>query len=251
LQENLNHAITVGEFDEIRKGVYASDESVCGQFVTADTSAGPIVLHTASIVEPHAHLRGPLWVGEQAIVRSHASVRGGVAVGSHSRIGGEVQDSVVEPYSNKQHLGFLGHSYLGSWVNWGAGTSNSNLKNTYGSVKMLYGQKQIDTGMTFLGCIVGDHVKSAINTSIFSGKTIGPCSMLYGFVTENVPAFTNFARQFGDITEIALETAIEGERRMMARRNVAMTAERQAMLREIFERTRDQRQDLPCRPPRF
>ena len=92
------------------------------------------------------------------------------------------------------HHGYLGHSYLGSWVNFGAGTSNSDLKNTYGPVNMEYRGRKIGTGMQFVGCFVGDYVKTAINTSIFTGKTIGVCSMVYGFVTANVPAFCNYAK---------------------------------------------------------
>ena len=132
----------------------------------------------------------------------------------------EIEIAIVEPYSNKQHHGFLGHSYLGSWINLGAGTSNSDLKNTYGNVKMEYRGEQVATGMQFCGCILGDYSKSAINTGIFTGKTVGCCSMLYGFVTTNVPSFVNYARLFGQVTELPPEVMIATQQRMFARRNV-------------------------------
>ena len=108
-----------------------------------------------------------------------------------------MEAAVVEPYSNKQHHGFLGHSYLGSWINLGAGTCNSDLKNTYGTVNMEYPGGKAATGMQFLGCVMGDYSKTAINTGIFTGKVIGVCSMMYGFVTSNVPSYVNYARLFG------------------------------------------------------
>ena len=94
-----------------------------------------------------------------------------MALGHTTKIGGEIEASIVEPYTNKQHHGFLGHSYLGSWINLGAGTCNSDLKNTYGNVKMDYRGESVATGMQFVGCFMGDYAKTAINTGIFTGKT--------------------------------------------------------------------------------
>ena len=129
-----------------------------------------------------------------------AVLKDGVAIGARAKIGGEIEASIVEPLSNKQHHGFLGHSYVGSWVNLGAGTSNSDLKNTYGSVTMDYGGRRVPSGMQLVGCFIGDYAKTAVNTGIFTGKAIGVCSMAYGFVTTNVPGFTNYARSLGQVT---------------------------------------------------
>ena len=150
----------------------------------------------------------------------HAAIKHGVALGHTTKIGGEVEASIIEPYSNKQHHGFLGHSYLGSWINLGAGTSNSDLKNTYGQVNMEYGGRKVSTGMQFVGAIVGDYAKTAINTSIFTGKVVGACSMVYGFVTTNVPSFVNYARLFGQVSEAPVEVLVATQRRMFARRGV-------------------------------
>jgi glucose-1-phosphate thymidylyltransferase len=198
--------------------------------IDADTSIGPYCL-----------LRGPAYLGPRTRVIEHAAIKDGVSVGHTVKIGGEVEASIIEPYTNKQHHGFLGHSYLGSWINLGAGTCNSDLKNTYGLVKMEYRGQSAATGMQFMGCIVGDYSKSAINTSIFTGKVIGACSMLYGFVTTNVPSFVNYARSFGQVTELPPEVMIATQERMFARRKVAQRPVDARLIESMYELTRHER----------
>jgi glucose-1-phosphate thymidylyltransferase len=172
----------------------------------------------------------------------HASIKDGVSIGHTTKIGGEVEASVIEPYTNKQHHGFLGHSYLGSWINLGAGTCNSDLKNTYGKVNMDYAGQRVATGMQFVGCMMGDYSKTAINTGIFTGKTVGVCSMLYGFVTANVPSFVNYARLFGQVTELPPEVMIATQERMFRRRNVAQRPCDIQLVHDMYELTREERQ---------
>lgn len=166
----------------------------------------------------------------------------GVAVGHMAKIGGEVMASVVEPYSNKQHHGYLGNSYVGSWVNLGAGTSNSDLKNTYGEIRMEYDGDKIGTGSQFMGCVIGDYVKSAVNTSIFTGKIVGVCSMLYGFITMNVPGFVNYAQTLGYVTEVPLDVAVTAQQRVFRRRNVPHRPHDVELIHELFELTRAERE---------
>src|SRR5262249_16536497 len=154
---------------------------------------------------------------------------------------GEVEASIVEPYSNKQHSGFLGHSYVGSWVNMGAGTANSDLKNSYGPITMEYGGRKVATGMQFIGCFVGDHAKTAIHTRIFTGKTVGVCSMSYGFVSANVPSFVNYARSLGSLSEVPVEVAAKAQERMFTRRGVQQRPRDAQLLRDLHELTRDER----------
>ncbi|MEX2027317.1 MAG: glucose-1-phosphate thymidylyltransferase, partial [Pirellulaceae bacterium] len=141
-----------------------------------------------------------------------------------------------------QHHGFLGHSYLGSWINLGAGTCNSDLKNSYGTVKMEYRGQQVSTGMQFVGCLIGDYSKTAINTGIFTGKTVGCCSMVYGFVTTNVPSFVNYARLFGQVTELPVDVMAASQQRMFARRNVEQRPCDVQLLQAMYELTRNERQ---------
>ena len=157
-----------------------------------------------------------------------------------SLVGSEM--CIRDSYSNRQHHGFLGHSYLGSWINLGAGTCNSDLKNTYGIVNMDYNGERVSTGMQFIGCIMGDYAKTAINTSIFTGKLIGPGSMLYGFVTTNVPAFVNYARSFGQVTESPPGILELTQKRMFMRRNVPQRPADIQLIHDLYALTRDQRQ---------
>ena len=219
--DNLELRISEGEYEQLSDGVFLAKGAKLGEHVVTDTSDGPIVLEANVTVGPLSFLSGPLHVGRNATINEHASIKHHVALGHTTKVGGEVSESIIEPYSNKQHHGFLGHSYLGSWVNLGAGTSNSNLKNTYGKINMNYGGgERVATDMQFMGCVVGDYSKSAINTSIFTGKIIGVGAMLYGFITRNVPGFVNDARGFGQISEVTPQVMIAIQQRTFGRRNV-------------------------------
>lgn len=207
-----------------------------------DASDGPIVMDADATVGSHSYLCGPALLGRKCKVKEHAAVKDKVTLGHTAKIGGKIESSIVEPYTNRQHHGFLGHSYLGSWINLGAGACNSDLKNTYGRINMEYGGERVDTGMQFLGCIMGDYAKTAINTGIFTGKTIGVCSMVYGFVTTNVPSYVNYARSFGQVTELPPEVMQQTQQRMFARRNVEQRPCDIRLLHAMFELTRSERQ---------
>jgi len=242
LESNLTHRLECGGYREIADGVFAANVASLGQYCVTDTSRGPVLLDEGATVGAYSLLRGPAYLGPKARVIEHSAIKDAVAVGHTTKIGGEIEASIVEPYTNKQHHGFLGHSYLGSLINLGAGTSNSDLKNTYGTVKMEYRGEQIATGMQFVGCIMGDYAKTAINTGIFTGKTVGCCSMVYGFVTTNVPSFVNYARLFGQVTELPPEVMIATQQRMFARRNVEQRECDIGLIQAMFELTRHERQ---------
>jgi UDP-N-acetylglucosamine diphosphorylase / glucose-1-phosphate thymidylyltransferase / UDP-N-acetylgalactosamine diphosphorylase / glucosamine-1-phosphate N-acetyltransferase / galactosamine-1-phosphate N-acetyltransferase len=242
LGENLEDRIGSGAYREVADGVFAAEGAALGEYVVTDTRSGPIVLDAGASIGPYTLLRGPAYLGARAKVIEHSAIKDHVSVGHTVKIGGEVEASIIEPYTNKQHHGFLGHSYLGSWINLGAGTCNSDLKNTYGYVKMDYRGEAVATGMQFMGCVVGDYSKSAINTSIFTGKVIGACSMLYGFVTTNVPSFVNYARSFGQVTELPAEIMVATQQRMFARRQVAQRPCDARLLHAMYELTRHERQ---------
>ena len=242
MESNLAYRLKSGRFREIADGVFAAEGAALGQHVVSDTSKGPILLDEGATVGPHCFLRGPAYLGPKSRVTEQSAIKDGVSLGHTTKIGGEVEASIVEPYSNKQHYGFLGHSYLGSWINLGAGTCNSDLKNTYGTVRMDYRGESVATGMQFVGCMMGDYAKSAINTGIFTGKTIGVCSMVYGFVTTNVPSFVNYARLFGQVTELPAEVMIATQQRMFARRNVPQRPCDAQLIHDMYELTRHERQ---------
>ena len=240
--DNINERLRSGNYKEISDGVFAAENVKIGQYLVTETSDGPIVIDSDASIGPFCYLHGPVYVGQKARVIEYAMLKDYVTVGHTTKIGGEVEASIIEPYTNKQHHGFLGHSYLGSWINMGAGTCNSDLKNTYGEVAMEINGRRKGTGMQFVGCIIGDYSKTAINTSIFTGKIIGVCSMVYGFVTTNVPSFVNYARSFGQVTEAPVDIMIQTQARMFNRRKVEQCPCDVQLLRDMFELTRHERQ---------
>jgi glucose-1-phosphate thymidylyltransferase len=222
-------------------GVYVGEGVKIAATAVFHPDDGPIVLDDGVTVLDFTYLTGPLYVGPKSRIIERSSVKEQVFIGPTCKIGGEIECSVIEAYTNKQHHGFLGHSYVGSWVNMGAGTSNSDLKNTYGMVRMEVNGERLDTGMQFVGCVIGDYSKTAINTSIFTGKIVGASSMLYGFVTTNVPSFCNYARSFGEVTAMSVEAALETQKRMFLRRKVEQTADDVALMHAMHQRTRHER----------
>lgn len=240
LRENLEYRLRDG-YRQQADGVFVADGVTIGPHLATDTSAGPILFDSGASLGPFCYISGPAYVGPGARLIEMAVLKDGVAIGARAKIGGEIETSIVEPFSNKQHHGFLGHSYVGSWVNLGAGTSNSDLKNTYGSVTMEYDGRRVPTGMQLVGCFIGDYAKTAVNTGIFTGKAIGVCSMAYGFVTTNVPGFTNYARSMGQMTEIGVDVAVATQARMFARRGIEQRPCDVELLRSLFELTRAER----------
>jgi UDP-N-acetylglucosamine diphosphorylase / glucose-1-phosphate thymidylyltransferase / UDP-N-acetylgalactosamine diphosphorylase / glucosamine-1-phosphate N-acetyltransferase / galactosamine-1-phosphate N-acetyltransferase len=228
-------------FEQRADGVFIAAGARLGDYVLTETQTGPIVIDEGAYVGPYTLLRGPIYIGPKSKILEHAAIKDAVSLGHTTKIGGEVEASVVEPFTNKQHHGFLGHSYLGSWINLGAGTCNSDLKNTYGTVNMEYPYGKAATGMQFLGCVMGDYSKTAINTGIFTGKVIGVCSMMYGFVTGNVPSYVNYARLFGQMTTLPPEVMIATQQRMFSRRKVEQRPADIQLLHDMYRMTQVER----------
>src|SRR6185295_4718482 len=139
---------------------------------------GPVTIEEGCEVHPFTRIEGPCYVGPKTILLG-AKVREGCSFGPMCRIGGEVEESIVHGYSNKYHDGFLGHAYVGEWVNLGALTTNSDLKNDYSEVKVtLDGRTQLSTGSNKVGALIGDHVKTSIGTLLNTGAYVGAMSVL-------------------------------------------------------------------------
>ena len=241
IQDHLNQRIATGQLREIRDGVFVGDSEL-SDLVATDTSQGPIVIESQVKIRPFACLNGPVYLDSHACLSEHTVLKNGVTIGPYAKVGGEVGASVIEAYSNKSHYGYLGHSYVGQWVNLGAGTSNSNLKNSYGNIRMEVGSQSVDTQMQFMGCVIGDYTKSAINTSIFTGKIIGACSMLYGYVTTNVPSYANYARTFGQITDANPEIVALTQKRAFQRRGIEQQEWQRELLKKAYNLVASHRQ---------
>ncbi len=210
--------------------------------VVIDTEGGPVIIGKNAKVFPQATIIGPAYIGDGSWVKVGAQIYENTTIGPVCKVGGEIEESIIHGYSNKQHAGFLGHSYIGSWVNLGADTNNSDLKNNYGTVKVYIGAEQIDTGLQFVGLTMGDHSKSAINSMFNTGTVVGVCSNIFGFgfPPKYVPSFS-WGAAGETFTTFSMEKAIGVARRVMARRKIDLTAVEEKLFRNIFEQTSEDR----------
>ena len=197
---------------------------------------GPVLLDAGCRVMAGAMVRGPVAVGQGASVRMGARVYGGTTIGPHCKVGGEVASTVFHSYSNKAHEGYVGNSVFGQWVNLGADTTASNLKMTYGTVKLLDWPTglEVDSGELFLGTIMGDHCKTGINTMLNTGTVCGVSSIVVGagFPAREIPSFKWV--QAGSLVDYRLDKALVDMERMMARRRVGLDRRYRRMMEAIF-----------------
>lgn len=158
--------------------VYVAPGAVVHPWVVIDAEHGPVYLDENCQIHPFTRIEGPCYVGRNSILLG-AKCREGNTIGPQCRIGGEVEESIVHGYTNKYHDGFLGHAYVGEWVNLGAGTTNSDLKNDYSSVAVILdGRHSVDTGSPKVGALIGDHTKSSIGTLFNTGTCVGAMAIL-------------------------------------------------------------------------
>ena len=229
-------AVILGERILIEKGAYVEAGA------RLDARSGWILIEKGAYVEAGARLDGPVHVGEGSVIYSCSRVSSSY-IGPVCRVGGEVEGTVIEGYTNKHHHGFIGHSYLGEWVNLGAGTTNSDLKNTYGTVRVWLGGRRVDTGRMKYGVLIGDMVKTAIGTMIYAGRKIGVSSHVYGTVRRDVPSFTIW-REGGTNEELSLEKALEIQERMMKRRGMELSRSLRSLIERVFHLTKGERESL-------
>jgi UDP-N-acetylglucosamine diphosphorylase/glucosamine-1-phosphate N-acetyltransferase len=210
--------------------------------VILDAESGPIFIGRNVWIYPNAVIEGPAYIGNNSRIKIGARIYGNTSIGPFSKVGGEVENSIIHSYSNKQHDGFLGHSYIGSWVNLGANTNNSDLKNNYGTVKLTVNGEEIDSGTLFVGLIMGDHSKSGINTMFNTGTIVGISSNIFGsgFPEKYIPSFSWGGA--GSMTVYNLQKSIVTAKKVMKRRNVEMTPDDEALFQKVFELTEHERQ---------
>lgn len=221
--------------------IFIDENSKIYPGVVIDAEEGPVYIGKNVTILPNAVIQGPAFIGDNSIIKIGASLYHNTNVGRVCKVGGEVENSIIHSYSNKQHDGFLGNSYLGSWVNLGAGTNNSDLKNNYGSIKVYINGEDIDSGMQFVGLTMGDHSKSAINTMFNTGTVVGVSSNVYGadFPPRYIPSFSWGGAD--SLTTYDLDRSIEVAKRVEARRKITMTEVAEKMFRKVFDLTKDER----------
>jgi len=209
------------------------------EFATINATTGPVYIGKDAEVMEGAMIRGPFAMLEHSVVKMGAKIYGPVTLGPYSKIGGEVSHSVFFGYSSKAHDGFIGHSVIGEWCNFGAGSNNSNLKNTYDEVKMWFypDESFVNTDQRFCGLIFGDHSKCGINTMFNTGTVVGVFANIYGagFPRQFIPSFT-WGGPAG-VKTYKLDKAIEVAREVYKRRNLELSEVDENILREVYNDT--------------
>jgi UDP-N-acetylglucosamine diphosphorylase/glucosamine-1-phosphate N-acetyltransferase len=221
--------------------VYIGKETQIDGQVVLDARNGSIFIGDRVSIQPHTLVVGPCYIGEDSILMG-GKIGGGTSIGSVCRIGGEVEESIFLGYSNKYHQGFLGHSYVGEWVNLGALTTNSDLKNNYSPVKVMVNGVLVDSGQIKVGAFIGDHVKTGIGTLLNTGVSIGFASNLFGggmIEQKHIPAFIWGSAEKQE--EYQLEKAIETARMVMKRRGVELVTDEVNLFKNIFQLTEKER----------
>jgi len=237
-----------GEFSEQsviygdKHKVFIAKNAEVQPFVTLDPREGSIFIDEGAVVFPYSRIQGPCCIGKNSEIHG-AKVRFGMSIGPVCRVGGEVEESIIHGYSNKYHDGFLGHSYVCEWVNLGALTTNSDLKNDYSNVEVCMKGEMTDTGLTKVGSFIGDHTKTSIGTFLNTGTVAGiMCNLVTssGVMPKFIPSFTwflhnRFFKGYG------LEYMVQTAKKAMSRRKVEMSAEEEKLMAVLYKLTKEER----------
>ena len=209
------------------------------EFCTLNASEGPIYIGKDADIMEGALVRGPFALCEHSTLKMGAKIYTNTTVGPHSKVGGEVNNSMIFGYSNKGHDGFLGNSVLGEWCNLGADTNNSNLKNNYAEVRLWDYETEgfARTGLQFCGLMMGDHSKCGINTMFNTGTVVGVSANIFGsgFPRNFVPSFSWGGS--GGFTTYKTDKAFEVAKVVMSRRNIEFSEMDAKILEHVFEQT--------------
>jgi UDP-N-acetylglucosamine diphosphorylase/glucosamine-1-phosphate N-acetyltransferase len=191
-----------------------------------NTKTGPVYIGKDAQVMEGCTIRGPFSLGDHAVLKMGAKIYGATSIGAYSKVGGEVNNSILHDFSNKGHDGFLGNSVIGSWCNLGADTNTSNLKNNYGEVKVWdYESEHLrNTGLQFHGLIMGDHSKAGINTMFNTGTVVGVSSNIFGggFPPKFIPSFSWGSPENG-FEPFRMDKALQAAEAMMVRRDKSLS----------------------------
>jgi UDP-N-acetylglucosamine diphosphorylase/glucosamine-1-phosphate N-acetyltransferase len=250
----LNDLALKSDFEMITEGRISQPLSISNQLVgdvnqlfieegavvecsILNTKKGPIYIGAGAEVMEGCIIRGSLALCENAVLKMGARIYGSTTIGPYSKVGGEVNNAVIFGNSNKAHDGYLGNSVLGEWCNLGADTNNSNLKNNYDEVKLWDYTKEsfVKTGMQFLGLIMGDHSKCAINTMFNTGTVVGVSANIFGagFPRNFIPSFTWGGS--GGLETYPFNKACDTISRVLSRRNIQLTEEDKQIFKYIFD----------------
>jgi UDP-N-acetylglucosamine diphosphorylase/glucosamine-1-phosphate N-acetyltransferase len=236
------HLATIALVGPVNR-LYIHESARVDPYTVFDTTSGPITVAAGAWVQPFTRVEGPSYIGRDTHL-FRANLRGGVTIGPVCRIGGEVEATIVHGYSNKYHEGFLGHAYVGEWVNLGAITSNSDLRNDYGEVHVPLGGDPVATGMAKVGCFIGDHTRTGLGSMLNTGTAIGVmCNVLPAgpLLPKHVPSFT--AVLYGRVAPgFPVEQLFATAKMVLGRRNQVFSEVEEQLYLDLYEQTRLERE---------
>ncbi len=247
IEQDRNYFLNYKSFKSISYyGVYCSDSSnvFIGENVKIEpgvflnSTEGTIIIDDNAVIMANSVIVGPCYIGNNSILKIGTKLYEKSTIGEYCKIGGEIENTIFQNFSNKQHDGFLGHSFISEWVNLGAGTNNSDLKNTYSEISVQIEYNKINTRKKFLGLLCGDHTKSAINTMFTTGTVIGICSSIVcdGFPPKFVPSFSFGGQPNAAIYDI--EKSIQVAEIVKQRRNKELLTEETELMRDEFKKSK-------------
>jgi UDP-N-acetylglucosamine diphosphorylase/glucosamine-1-phosphate N-acetyltransferase len=222
--------------------IFIGRETKIDGHVVLDARTGPIFIEENVQIQSLTRVEGPCYIGQGTILVG-GKLRSGTSIGPHCRMGGEVEQSIFLGYSNKYHEGFLGHSYVGEWVNLGALTTNSDLKNNYGSIKVMVKGKLVDSGQTKIGAFIGDHAKTGIGTLLNTGVSLGFASNVFGggmVEKKLVPPFFWGGAEGGETYR--MDKAIQTAKIVLKRRNKELSSAEEDLFKKLFQLTENERE---------
>ena len=213
-------------------------------FVVIDARKGPVTIDARAVIQSFTRIEGPCHIGHESQL-FRATIRGGTTVGPVCRVGGDVEASILHSHVNKYHDGFLGHSYVCPWVNLGAQSTTSDLRNDYGPVKVPLEGEPIETRLTKVGSFLGDYARAALGSLFNTGSSIGVLAMVMPagpLLPRHVPSFSQFWN--GELAEtFDLEQSVAIARAAMRRRNCELSRSQERLLRTVYELTTGEREE--------
>ncbi len=230
----IPHEVRVhdGAYLTNEQAVFLGDGAEILPGAVIDASGGPVYIDSHVKVEPHATINGPCYIGPGTVVLEGKVT--GSSIGHTCRVGGEVEESIFHAYVNKYHAGFIGHAFVCPWVNFGAMTTNSDLKNNYSNIRSTINGESIDTGMMKVGSFIGDHTKFGIGTLLNTGINIGVCCNIFGgnLVADKEVGSFSWGTS-GNYVPYDLDKAIETARVTTERRGVSFSERERGVLESI------------------
>ncbi len=240
LGEFSEHSVVYGGSED---DVYVSTSATIQPLVVLDVTHGPIFIDDEAVVFPHTRIEGPAYIGKDTRIVG-GKIREGTSIGPVCRVGGEVEEAIIHGYSNKYHDGFLGHAYVGEWVNLGALTTNSDLKNDYSTVDVFVKGKLMDSDDTKVGCFIGDHTKTGLGALFNTGTVVGVMSNILPagvLLPKLIPSFCIFHE--GRVLRGRMRDLLTTAKTAMGRRDVELTEADIQLFEYLYDLTKEERDE--------